>query len=185
MNPSCHRPAHRLSFLSTAKSGFTLDLRRCTNLQHITFIAICCQDKNTATRSLSELLLNLREHQLLSIRMVPFLCFDAQERDLLELKAWECLDRILYRPGGQARARGGILTFTLQSALSRCSKGKPLRSRYLGSTRLVFARGSQSDFPPHALYNHHGAAVAPLECTRGVFGQFHLISRLLTTQPKC
>lgn len=116
MNPSCHRLASCLSFRSSAKSGFTLDLGHCTNLQHITFIAIRGQDKNTATQPLSELLLTLRVHQLLSIRMVPFPSLDAQEHDLPELKAWGYLDQILYNLGGQAQARGGILTFTFQSA---------------------------------------------------------------------
>ena len=55
--------------------------------------------------------------------MVPFLYFDAQERDLLELEAWECLNQILYRLGGHAQARGGLLTFTLQSSSAVVPKG--------------------------------------------------------------
>jgi hypothetical protein len=97
-------------------SGFTLDLGHCTNLQHITFIIFCGQDNNSVTQPLSDLLLTLREHQLSTIRMDPFPGLDAQERDLLEPKTWEHLDQILYKLGGQAQARGRILTFTFQSA---------------------------------------------------------------------
>ena len=115
MSPPCRRSTHRLPPRSTAQSGFTLNLGLCTNLQHISFIVVCDQEKNLITQSLSELLSSLREHQLSSVRFVPKPDYPFPGLDPRELMAWEHLDHILYKLGGQALARGEILTFTFQS----------------------------------------------------------------------
>lgn len=61
---------------------------------------------------------------------------------------------------------------------SRCSKGNPCEVVTLVQPDW-YLRG-QFEFPSHTSYNHCGAAVAPLECARGVFGQLDLIFQLLT-----
>lgn len=120
MNRSYSRPAYRPAFQSAAKKNFTLDLELCINLRHIIFYVLCDQDENTLTWPISELLLTLQEHMLLSIRLTaksqpPSLRPDLGEQNPPEMRAWERLDRILYKLGAQAQGRGEILTFTLAS----------------------------------------------------------------------
>jgi len=104
------------------KSDFTLDVGLCTKLRQITFCIVHGQGKNAVT-PLSGLLSTLRAHRLSNVLMIsgrpsspdP----DPQECDPLVLEAWERLDQILYKLGGQAQARGETLTFQSASVVTK------------------------------------------------------------------
>jgi len=67
------------------------------------------------------LLSTLREHRLSNVRLVltsPSPGSDPQERDPPTLEAWERLDQVLYKLGGQALGRGETLTFQIASVVT-------------------------------------------------------------------
>ena len=80
-----------------------------------------------AVAHLSGLLSTLREHRVSNIRLVALSPSpDPRGCGLPVLEAWECLDQILYKLGGQAQGRGETLTFQSVSVATKEHLGELL-----------------------------------------------------------